>query len=86
MDVFLDAECVFNALAGRGIIAAEEWKSRHPETAKFTAHFPLEKSSGLVSFEVHKKDERYFITKRSLEIIAYVHKLDVDDLYQECLL
>jgi hypothetical protein len=86
MDVFLDAECVFNALAGRGIIVPHEWKSRHPETTKLTAHFSLKNSRGIVSFEVHKKDDRYFITTRSLEVIAYVHKLDVEDLYSTCLL
>jgi hypothetical protein len=86
MDVFLDAECVFSALAGRGIIIAREWKSRHPETTRFTAHFSLKNSHGLVSFEVHKRDGRYFITTKSLEIISYVHKLDVDDLYSTCLL
>jgi hypothetical protein len=86
MDVFLDAECVFNALAGREIIVLRDWKSRHPETTKFTAHFSLKNSQGIVSFEVRKKDERYFITTRSLEIIAYVHRLDVNDLCSKCLL
>lgn len=86
MDVFLDAECVFTALANRGIIVFKDWKSRHPETTKFTAHFSLTKSHGIISFEVHKKDNRYFITTRSLEIVTYIQKLELDDLFTECLL
>jgi hypothetical protein len=58
MDVFLDAERVFNALAERGIIVPQDWKNRHPETTKFTAHFSLAKSHGIISFEVRKKDNR----------------------------
>jgi hypothetical protein len=86
MDVFLDAERVFTALAQRDIIIPREWKSRHPETTRFTAHFFLKKSPGLISFEVRKKDNRYFITTRSLEIIAYIQRLDINDLFIECLL
>jgi hypothetical protein len=86
MDVFLDAECVFNALVKRGIIISQDWKNRHPETSRFTAHFSLTKSHGIISFEVRKKDSRYFITARSLEIIAHIKKLNIDDLYVKCLL
>jgi hypothetical protein len=64
MDVFLDAECVFSALAGREIIVLQEWKSRHPETTKFTAHFPLKNSQGLITFEVRKKDTRFYYQKK----------------------
>jgi hypothetical protein len=85
MDVFLDAECVFTALADRGIIVDKDWKSRHPETAKFTAHFSMAKSHGIISFEVRKKDNRYFITTRSLEIVAYIQHLNIKDLFTECL-
>jgi hypothetical protein len=86
MDIFLDAECVFGALERRDIIAPVVWKSRHPETALFTAHFSLIKSRGLISFEVRKKDNRYFIATRSLELVAYIRRLDIGDLYTACLI
>jgi hypothetical protein len=86
MDVFLDAECVFNALITRDIITAQDWKNKHPETSQFTAHFSLTKSHGIISFEVRKKENRYFITTRSLEIVAYIQKLDIGDLYIDCIL
>jgi hypothetical protein len=86
MDVFLDAERVFTALSSRGIIVPGDWKNRHPETVRFTAHFSLTKSPGIISFEVRKRNDKYFITTRSLEIVAYIQKLDIDDLFSECLL
>jgi len=82
MSAFLDAECVFNALAGIHFIEMMEWK--RPKATKYTAVFYHGSTKGTLCFEIHVTGGKYRVSALYLHNLERLYGVSLAGIVSRC--
>jgi hypothetical protein len=82
MTVYLDADCVFNALGTIKFIEIEDWKQ--PESKKYYARFYHGSTNGTLCFEVSVENGTHKISALYIKNLERQYEVDLSAIVNRC--
>ena len=77
----LDAECVIRHLCNLNIIIPSSWKDSNTCDHIYPQHFDNPKASGIITLNIIKRNEMYFVPCSRIKILSYRHAFKTDNIY-----
>ena len=84
MESFLEADWVINSRSTIGFIKLYNWKHTDTHELYYPVRFYSYQNKATISFDVYIQGQILCITKRTLEVIARRHNLDVSCIFESC--